>query len=169
MSKLGLYIDLGFGRFAYCLANTGNKKILLYHCIETDKDKLIEDRIYDIYNQLEMLYKQYSYEIICIEEPCFNGENGAKLNRVLGMLYVLIGKYNLKYLTYNPKTMKKMVTGTGNANKKDVLFHVQKYFPLVPNTLVDDIIDSIGIYICYLIDNNLLQDPEDERGSGRLN
>ena len=153
--RLGLFIDVGYGRFAYTLASLDDKKILLYHCIETKENSLIEDRIYIIYKHLVELYQQYSYELICIEEPCFNGERGAKLNRVLGMLYVLVGTYNTKYLTYNPKTMKRKVTGTGSASKADVLFNVQKYFPSISNDLLDDVIDSIGIYICYLIDNDL--------------
>lgn len=156
MSKLGLFVDVGYGRFAYTLASIEEKKILLYHCIETKENTLIEDRIYIIYKHLVELYQQHPYELICIEEPCFNGEKGAKLNRVLGMLYVLIGSYGTKYLTYNPKTMKKKVAGTGTASKADVLFNVQRYFPLVPNNLLDDVIDSIGIYICYLIDNQLI-------------
>lgn len=158
---LGLFVDIGYGRFAYTLGSLDNKKILLYHCIETKKNTLIESRIFDIYKQLVALYELHPYKLICIEEPCFNGEKGAKLNRVLGMLYVLVGQFNTRYLTYNPKTMKRKVTGSGNASKADVLFNVQKYFAEVPNTLLDDTIlddtiDSIGIYICYLIDNNLI-------------
>lgn len=157
MSNYGLFIDVGYGRCAYTLGSLNSKKILLYHCIETKENSLIEDRIFTIFEHLTNLYNEYKYELICLEEPCFNGEKGAKLNRVLGMLYVLIGIYNTKYLTYNPKTMKKKVTGNGNASKADVLFNVQKYFPSVPSTLLDDTIDSIGIYICYLIDNNLVK------------
>ena len=102
------------------------------------------------------MHNIYNYKLIILEEPCFNGKKGAYLNRVLGMLYILVGNFDTKFLTYNPTSLKKKLTGIGTASKKDILVNVSKYFFNDFTKEEDDTIDAIGLYLCYLFDNNII-------------
>ena len=152
----GLFVDCGYAKLGYCIGDITNLNLIDYGCLITKDNISLEIRIYRLYEKLVELHNLYNYKLIILEEPCFNGKKGAYLNRVLGMLYILVGSFDTKYLTYNPSSLKKKLTGIGTASKKDILFNVSKYFSINLSKEEDDTIDAIGLYLCYLLDNGII-------------
>lgn len=113
-----LGIDHG-SRTGWCLnidgivTETGN--------VQMDTSK--EQNIIKYCERIRKLMMLKEPDIIALEEP--KHIRNAKIFRFLLMLYSAIKieayKLNIKVIEINPKTMKKFITGNGNADKKEVM------------------------------------------------
>jgi crossover junction endodeoxyribonuclease RuvC len=115
----------GFGLVR--MTETGNE-VVTWGLIETSKDGLKENRLDFIYEETRKLIKKHSPDIFVIEKVFFssNAKTVIAVGQAQGVLLLAASKSGVAVAEYAPGTIKKMITGSGRANKKEVQEHIRK-------------------------------------------
>ena len=145
--------DVGYntGGFSVVDFNTEGQLNLLYCENIITKNKGFTDKLVEYSLHFEKLLIKYKPTVFVYEEPIMKGKVGARLNQVIGVIRCLAKKENLIEKSYTPTEMKKIVTGSGNAEKKDIIKAVQKVFPnRVFLEEENHAADSLGLFLCYI-------------------
>lgn len=71
-----------------------------------------------------------------------------QVSQARGVILAALEKYKIPIFGYTPIEVKQTITGFGRASKDEVKKYVKLYVDL-PNTKLDDTIDSIAIAICH--------------------
>ena len=161
-----LSIDHSFSRTGYSLLD--NYKLLATgsFCVGT----MSYENIMAFQERVDNLIKTHKPEIVITEKPAHmrNGDIARMLTSLHTVIILACLRNNTAYYIVNPKIMKKLVTGKGNATKEDVCnVLIEKYkFPeeylchkeyyKKDKTKVKEIYydesDSVGNAISYLIE-----------------
>ena len=124
-----LGIDVGSKNLGFAISSFSEKNWLVIadsYCLTYPK---IQDRLVFIEDAFSKLIEDYCVNVIAYEAPYMrNGKNAMGLYFVSGLITYLAGKYKLPLIALSPKTVKKEVTGTGNAEKKLVESKVLEFF-----------------------------------------
>lgn len=90
--------------------------------IETDKNGFKEHRLEKIFEDTLTLLKQHKPDCFVIEKIFFsnNAKTAIAVGQAQGVMLLAAGKAGVKIFEYAPGTIKKMITGSGRANKKEV-------------------------------------------------
>lgn len=89
----------------------------------------IKDRLVFLKSKFSELVDEYCVDAIAYEAPYMNrGKNAMGIYFVSGITTYVAGLHNLPLVELSPKTVKKEVTGTGNAEKKLVESKVIEFF-----------------------------------------
>jgi len=90
------------------------------------------ERLYDAFLQFSEVFKEVDADIIVIEEPLITRytETTKKTIQIHGILRTIFGKekVDIPILWVYPTTLKRLVTGTGNAQKEDIKEQVKAIF-----------------------------------------
>lgn len=139
---IALGIDQGIANLGYCVIETkqDNKSeptILKSGVLETTNSNLLQDRIWYLYQQLDAVLSEYTDISIIGTESLFvnNFKNGGRnksaaivtTNMITGVIMLLGAKHNKLVKQYTPGTVKKYITGAGDASKgtvEDNLAHI---------------------------------------------
>jgi crossover junction endodeoxyribonuclease RuvC len=148
-----LATDSGLEKTGYALFTGKERDFSLIDCglIVTKRQHLLEKRLMAIYNQLEMIIKKHSPNLILLEKLFFNTNQKTQVTiaQTQGVLLFLAARYNIKVEFLTPLMIKQTVTGYGRADKLQVrkmvklLLHKEK----LPKS--DDVIDAIACGIAY--------------------
>jgi crossover junction endodeoxyribonuclease RuvC len=131
VSMLIFGIDPGTATTGYGLVETdgnGKTKVLSWGLIETDKEGLKEQRLEYIYTETLRLIKFHSPDLFAMEKIFFatNAKTVIAVGQAQGVMLLAASKSNVKVVEYAPGTIKKVITGSGRANKKEVQKAVRK-------------------------------------------
>ena len=147
--------------------NGKNFTLVTYGKIRPDENLEYLDKCRFIYNKLDEVMTEYSNKVtsIAIEQP--NTSVNMKNTRILcglhGILrFMLWIRYNITPTEINTKTLKKSISGNGDAGKQEVVNAVNKLFKTKfifttsqskanKGTSDDDIADSIGAAYSFII------------------
>jgi len=138
---------------------TMNKKILIFHetgvsgrKIREVKPFIVKDgnpyykiqRIQLIVDWVKSMISDFDVKHINIEGASF-GSRGlmVDIGMILGCLELTFTELKIPYNEYPPKTVKKYLTGNGNATKPDMVAAVEQIFQL--ETAIDDIADATAL------------------------
>jgi crossover junction endodeoxyribonuclease RuvC len=128
MIVLGL--DPGTATTGYGVIKTGEKgfDLVKWGLIETDKKMEMGKRLETIYNETLKLIKQYSPDIFVIERIFFatNAKTAISVGQAQGVMLLAASHYKVRVAEYAPGTIKKVITGSGRANKRDVQRAIRK-------------------------------------------
>lgn len=96
--------------------------------IETDKNGFKEHRLEKIYEETLSLIKLHKPDVFCIEKIFFatNAKTAIAVGQAQGVMLLAAGKSKVEIFEYAPGTIKKMITGSGRSNKKEVQMHIRK-------------------------------------------
>lgn len=149
-----LGIDPGTAIVGYSIVDYKENKIKLikYGCIFTDKHLSMEDRLFQIFNDLEKIIKEYQPELMAIEELFFfkNNKTIITVGQARGVIILVGRKNNLKIDSYTPLQIKMGITGYGRADKKQIQLMVQKILKLKEIPTPDDAADAIAVAITHI-------------------
>jgi crossover junction endodeoxyribonuclease RuvC len=117
--------DTGFG--IVNLSEKGNE-VVTWGLIETDKSLAKERRLNFIFEETLSLLKKHKPDVFVIEKVFFatNAKTAIAVGQAQGVMLLAAGKAKVKVEEYAPGTIKKMITGNGKANKKQVQEAVRK-------------------------------------------
>lgn len=103
-------------------------KVIEWGLIETDKSLLKEERLEIIYEKTKKLIEKFSPDVFVFEKVFFasNAKTVIAVGQAQGVMLLAARKLNIFVAEYAPGTIKKMITGSGRANKKEVQMHVKK-------------------------------------------
>jgi len=148
-----LGIDPGIGITGYGLieANGDNIEILTCGSIQTDKNKNTQERLLEIYNDMEELCKKLKPDFAAIEQLFFfkNQKTIIPVAEARGVILTVLEKNNIKTSEYTPLVVKQVITGHGRATKEEVHSMVRRYVDVDKFTKLDDTVDAIAIGICH--------------------
>ena len=147
-----LGIDPGTGRTGYGVLD---EKVHLAHgCIETDKEKTAEQRLYDIERELLRLMKDYKPDVMAIEMLFFfkNNKTVISVAEARGVALLVAAKKNIPVYHFSPLQVKMTITGYGRADKKQMQEMIAQELSLSEIPKPDDAADALGIALtCFLL------------------
>ena len=146
-------IDPGLGRVGYGIIDIKNSTKLLIDCgvIETKKDKKEEERLYEIFNDLNTLIDQWKPEMAAVEKFFFyKSSTTISVVQARGVIMMALASKNIKVSEYSPSQVKLTIAGSGKASKKEVLEAVMYNLNLDLAPKPDDTADAIAIALTKL-------------------
>ena len=147
-------IDPGYDRLGVSIIEqiNGKEKLLFSSTIQTSsKDKFIK-RMYQLGVELERIIKEYKPNFFAIEKLYFNSnqKTATNVSEVRGALIFLALQNNLEVFEYTPLQIKVAITGQGRADKKQVIFMVDRLIKINKKIKYDDEYDAIACGLTFL-------------------
>lgn len=150
-----LAVDPGFGRLGVAVMELrGDRNCLLFSCcIETKPKDKKEKRLFEIGFNIKKILKEWEPNSLAIESLFFNknvrSAMGVAEARGVVLYEAMVG--GLEVFEYSPQAVKIALTGSGNADKKQVELMVSRI--LSAENLakrLDDEIDALALGITHL-------------------
>ncbi len=103
-------------------------QVVEWGLIETDKSLLKEERLEIIFEKTLKLIEKFSPDVFVFEKVFFanNAKTVIAVGQAQGVMLLAARKLNILVAEYAPGTIKKLITGSGRANKKEVQEHVRR-------------------------------------------
>ena len=126
-----LGIDPGTATTGFGIVDTNDKgesEVVEWGLIETEKNGDIEKRLEVIYRQTYKLIKSCKPDLFAMEKVFFatNAKTVIAVGQAQGVLLLAASRSKIKVIEYAPGTIKKVITGNGRANKKDIQKSLRK-------------------------------------------
>jgi len=120
--------------------------------IHTLKNTLLEKRLATIFDELAARIKEHSPDEAAIEEVFFSkrADTQANTTHARGVILLACEKGGIPISAYNPKVIKKTVSGNGAAEKRQIQRIVQITLNLVSVPEPDDVADAMAAALCHL-------------------
>lgn len=114
--------------YGFVRLNGKGREVVSWGLIETDKNGFKEHRLQTIYEETLSLIKTNSPDVFVMEKVFFatNAKTAIAVGQAQGVMLLAASKAKTKVVEYAPGTIKKIITGSGKANKKDVQKAVRK-------------------------------------------
>ena len=170
-----LGIDPGTATTGFGLIRVGDNKqfqVMDYGLIETEKDDAPGERLLKIYNELtSKVIKKYKPDVFVMEKLFFatNAKTAIRVGQAQGAMLMAAAQYKIEVFEYSPMTIKKIITGSGRADKIEVQKHVRKYLgngirkKKGEKTHFDNAADALAVAICYLLESDNGQNKIDRK------
>lgn len=146
-------IDPGFARIGWAVITEKNSSVipLSFGCIETEKEKSPETRLMEIYDELCLLLGQYHPDAMAVEDLFFatNAKTAIGVGQSRGIVLLAAAKKRVTVISYSPLTVKRAITGDGNADKKQVERMVMLSLHLSELPKRDDTTDALAIAMTH--------------------
>lgn len=149
-------LDIGLSIIGWAVVLSNGKEVVKveeFGCITTNSDSPLTKRLIHIYDSLLTVFEKYKPEIMAVEGLYYPVSAGvhkysksfAETNQARGviMLAAALNKINIK--EFNAKTVKKSVTGYGNAGKQQVQDMIKIILKLDNIPKLDDISDALAL------------------------
>ena len=155
-------IDPGSNILGYAFIQVIGKnkpKIISMGILDMRKYENHSQKLAHIFTELQKLIVLYEPNDAAIEAPFYgkNVQSMLKLGRAQGVAMVAISEKGLLVEEYSPKSVKKAVTGNGNASKEQVA----RMFPHIIDGEIDfsklDATDALGVAFCHHIQTQGLE------------
>lgn len=103
-------------------------QVIEWGLIETDKSLLKEERLEIIFERTLKLIERFKPDVFVFEKVFFsnNAKTVIAVGQAQGVMLLAARKLNIFVAEYAPGTIKKLITGSGRANKKEVQEHVRR-------------------------------------------
>jgi len=146
-------IDPGLGRVGYGIIEVQNKRKILLDCgvIETDKNKKEEDRLYEIFKDLNELINHWNQTSAAVEKFFFfRSSTTISVVQARGVIMMVLASKKIHVSEYSPAQIKLTIAGSGKAAKKDILDAVMYSLDLNKPPKPDDSADALAIALTKL-------------------
>jgi crossover junction endodeoxyribonuclease RuvC len=149
-----LAIDPGYDRVGVAVMEyqQGKERLIFSHCIETNKQDSLSDRLMAVGNAVETLIKAHTPTTVAIETLFFNKniKTAITVAEARGIILYIAKKAGCTVYEFGPQEIKVAVTGYGNSDKAAVFTMVTKLIPEAPLDALDDEYDAIAVGITCL-------------------
>lgn len=128
----------------------GGVRLVEYGCITTSKTTSPEQRLAEIYRDLNKLIKKYRPKIIAVESLFFfkNLKTAISVAQARGVILLCAAQNNIKLMEFTPLQIKMALTSYGRADKKQIQYMVRQLLNLKSAPKPDDAADALAIAIC---------------------
>lgn len=161
-----LGLDPGTATTGYGILNINDSvDFEVYDCglIETKKDIAPAVRLVQIHDQVCWLIEKHKPDIMVIEKVFFsnNAKTAIRVGQAQGVMLFCAAKHKLECVEYAPGTIKKVISGNGRSNKKEMQAALRKLFGSIINTFkgsngkqlgkthIDNAIDALAIALTH--------------------
>jgi crossover junction endodeoxyribonuclease RuvC len=146
-----LGIDIGTNNLGFAILNK-NKQIKHKEYLDLNGQSELKS-LYLITLKLEELCKKYKIKIIILEHIFIQsgGKAGGviKIVEAVGVVMLFCYNNNIDFKKLNIKTIKKQITGNGNAKKQEVINSINLLYNLKETN--EHIADAIAICLCFIL------------------
>ncbi|MDC3029615.1 crossover junction endodeoxyribonuclease RuvC [Prochlorococcus sp. AH-716-P13] len=146
-------IDPGLARVGYGIIEVKNESKILLDCgvIETGKDKKEEDRLYEIFQDLNELINHWKPTAAAVEKFFFyRSSTTISVVQARGVIMMVLASKKIHVSEYAPAQIKLTIAGSGKASKKDILDAVMNNLDLNKPPKPDDSADALAIALTKL-------------------
>lgn len=138
-------------------------ELVRYGNISTPKDRLAQDRLLLIHNELNQLLSTYQPNLLVIEMLFFgaNTRTAIAVGQARGVILLAAAMHNIPIHEYTGLQVKLMVAGSGRSDKKQVHEAVRRWLGenghkrqalVAPRGgHLDDATDAVAIAICHVL------------------
>lgn len=154
-----LGIDPGTATTGYGLISISKKVIEVkdFGLIETDKNGDFGKRLIIINTLLKNIIKKLNPDVIAMEKLFFasNAKTAMTVGRAMGVILFTAAKEKIDVIEYAPASIKKIITGDGRADKKEVQKSLRKILGAKVRSRVhkkthfDNSADALAVALCH--------------------
>lgn len=148
-----LGVDPGLTRCGFGLVRAdGNQLVhVAAGVIRTPADAALEDRLLAVWNGLGDLIEDHQPTAMAVERVYAQANVRTVMGtaQVSGLALTLAATRGIPVATYTPTEMKAAVTGSGRAEKAQVITMVQRILKLKEPVKPADASDALGLAICH--------------------
>ena len=151
-------IDPGLARVGYGIIEIENEKKILLDCgvIETEKGKKEEDRLYEIFKDLNELINHWNPTSAAVEKFFFyRSSTTISVVQARGVIMMVLASKKIHVSEYSPAQIKLTIAGSGKASKKDILDAVMYNLDLNKPPKPDDSADALAIALTKLNEDGI--------------
>ncbi|MBO6972087.1 MAG: crossover junction endodeoxyribonuclease RuvC [Prochlorococcus marinus CUG1431] len=146
-------IDPGLARVGYGVIEIENEKKTLLDCgvIETAKENKEEDRLYEIFKDLNELINHWNPNLAAVEKFFFyRSSTTISVVQARGVIMMVLASKKISISEYSPAQIKLTIAGSGKASKGEVLDGVMNALELKKAPKPDDSADALAIALTKL-------------------
>jgi len=144
-----LGIDPGIDRLGWAIIQSSPIKLIDYGVISVKT-------LLGLHKKLASIIKKYpSLKQASVEELFFqtNVKTALKIGEARGAIHLTLAKQGIKATDYNPKTIKKVITGSGSADKKQIQKMIKILLKMEDIIKPDDAADAVAIALTHVYTN----------------
>lgn len=173
MADIILGIDPGSRYTGYAVLTEQDGKLVALRCDVLSLAHLDShpERLQLIFEKISGIIQSIQPEACAIETPVYGVDPLAmlKLGRAQAAAMLAITNSKVPVTEYYPKTVKKSVTGNGNADKKQVAFMLEKVVKLPDEKLKNDATDALAVAWCHHMRQNDMPGSSKKRHQNNRN
>jgi crossover junction endodeoxyribonuclease RuvC len=146
---LVLGIDPGIDRLGWAIMQSKPIKLIDFGVISVKT-------LLNLHKKLASLIKKYpDLEQASVEDLFFqtNVKTALKIGEARGVIHLTLAKHGIKTVDYNPKTIKKVITGSGSADKKQIQKMIKILLKMEDIIKPDDAADAVAIALTHIYTN----------------
>ncbi len=119
-------------------------------------DDTFPHRLKKIYSRLEQLLREYSPEVIAVEDVFYarNAQSALRLGHTRGVVLLAAAQSGVPLVEYSPLEVKKAVVGYGRADKQQVQLMVRRLLSLKQQPEPHDAADALAIALCHVFNGS---------------
>lgn len=150
-----LGIDPGLDRTGWAVLRKDGPEppaLLASGLVHTPKNTPLEQRLLDIHGAFRALIEEHRPAEAAIEEVFFSkrADTQANTTHARGVILLACAQAGLPITHYNPKVIKKTVSGSGTAEKRQIQRVVQITLNLPAPPSPDDVADAMAAALCHI-------------------
>ena len=146
-------IDPGIATVGFGVIDTIGSKNQYVSCgvISTPAGHSLSSRLSMLYDDMNELIATFSPDEISIEELFFNTNitTGISVAHGRGVILLSVFQSGVPVFEYTPLQVKQSVVGYGRAEKKQVIYMVQRILSMQTKPKPDDAADALALAICH--------------------
>ncbi len=147
-------IDPGLATVGFGIIDTARGmdfRAVEYGAVLTPAGDKTQDRLYEIYQNIDELANNYKPDAVSIEKLFFNTNEKTAINvaQARGVILLAARKNNIPIYEYTPLQIKQALTGYGRAEKKQIMYMVKTLLKLQKEPHPDDTADALAAAICH--------------------
>ncbi len=147
-----LGIDPGTATTGYGIIENkkGDLELIEYGSITTSKKSSTEERLSEIFDDLNKLIKKSKPQVVAVESIFFfkNAKTVISVAQARGVVLLCAKQNKIKIREFTPLQVKSSLTSYGRADKKQMQYMVQKLLGLKSAPKPDDAADALAVAIC---------------------
>ncbi len=148
-----LGIDPGTASMGYGVLKLTKKRAILkdHGVIRTHPDLEMQKRLNVLYTNLNDVAKEFSPELIVIEKLFFNTnvKTAMSVGQARGISMLVAARNNVPIVEYTALQAKKVLSGYGRSDKKEMQEAVKKELGIRTIIKPDDANDGVAMALCY--------------------
>jgi crossover junction endodeoxyribonuclease RuvC len=148
-------IDPGTARMGYCIAHSkkdGSYSIIESSVLVTPAEMVMQKRLQSLYAGLQKIMTKHKLDTMVIERLFFNtnAKTAISVGQARGVAMLAAADWELSVFEYTALEAKKLLTGYGRADKKQMQEAVRQILGLVSVVKSDDANDAVAMAICHI-------------------
>ncbi|MDD5050597.1 MAG: crossover junction endodeoxyribonuclease RuvC [Candidatus Pacebacteria bacterium] len=150
-----LAIDPGYERLGIAVIekeNRGKEKLLFSECFQTKAAFAFPERLRQIGEEIEKIIKEYKPKFFAIEKLFFNKNQKTAMlvSECYGAILQIAAQNKLTIREFTPAEIKVATTGSGRADKRQIIQMLPKLLEIKKEIRHDDEYDAIAVGLTFL-------------------